>query len=73
MDLIEEEEIKKRGQEYSEELYKKDLNDPNNHNGVLTHLGPDILESKVKLALESITKNKACGDDGISAELFQIL
>ena len=73
MDLIEEEEIKKRGQEYSEELYKKDLNDPNNHNGVLTHLGPDILESKVKLALESITMNKACGDDGISAELFQIL
>ena len=73
MDLIEEEEIKKRGQEYSEELYKKDLNDPNNHNGVLTHLGPDILESKVKLALESITMNKASGGDGISAELFQIL
>jgi len=73
MDLIEEEEIKKRGQEYSEELYKKDLNDPNNHNGVLTHLRPDILESKVKLALESITMNKASGGDGISAELFQIL
>ena len=73
MDLIEEEEIKKRGQEYSEELYKKDLNYPNNHNGVLTHLEPDILESKVKLALESITMNKASGGDGISAELFQIL
>ena len=73
MDLIEEEEIKKRGQEYSEELYKKDLNDPNNHNGVLTHLRPDILESTVKLALESISMNKASGGDGISAELFQIL
>ena len=72
MDLIEEEEIKKRWQEYSE-LYKKDLNDPNNHNGVFTHLRPDILESKVKLALESITMNKASGGDKISVELFQIL
>ena len=71
MDLIEEEEIKKRGQEYSEELYKKDLNDPNNHNGVLTHLGPDILESKVKLALESITMNKAHGGDGIPVSYFK--
>ena len=73
IDLIEEEEIKKRWQEYSEELYKKDLNDPNNHNGVLTNLGPDILESKVKLALENITMNKASVGDGISVELFQTL
>ena len=65
--------IKKRGQEYTEELYKKDLHDPDNHDGVITHLEPDILESEVKWALESITTNKASGDDGIPAELFQIL
>ena len=73
MDLTEAEDIKKRWQEYTEELYKKDLNDPDNHNVVINHLEPDILESKVKWALESITKNKANGDDGIPAELFQIL
>ena len=73
MDLTEEEDIKKRWQEYIEELYKKDLHDPNNHYGVITHLEPDILECEVKWALESITTNKASGDDGISAELFQIL
>ena len=56
-----------------EELYKKDVNDPDNHNGVITHLEPDILECEVKLALGSITKNKASGDDGIPANLFQIL
>ena len=73
IDLIEEEEIKKRWQEYSEELYNKDLNDPDNHNGVVTHLQPDILECEVKLALGSITTNKANGGDGIPAEPFQIL
>ena len=72
-DLIEAEEIKKRWQEYTEELHKKGLNDPDNHNGVVTHLEPDILECKVMWALESITMNKASGGDGISAELFQIL
>jgi len=65
--------IKKRWQEYTEELYKKDFNDPNNHNGVITHLEPDILECKVKWALGSITMNKASGGDGIPAKLFQIL
>ena len=73
MDLTEAEDIKKRWQEYTEELYKKDLCDPDNHGGVITHLEPDILECKVKWALESITMNKASGGDGIPAELFQIL
>ena len=72
-DLIEAEEIKKRWQEYTEELYKKGLNDPENHNGVIIHLEPDILECKVKWALGSITMNKAVGGDGIPVELFQIL
>ena len=70
MDLTETEDIKKRGQEYTEELYKKDLNDPDNHDGVITHLEPDILECKVKWALVSITMNKASGGDEILAELF---
>ena len=73
LDLTEAEDIKKRWQEYTEELYKKDLHDPENHDGVITHLEPDILECEVKWALESITINKASGDDGISVELFQIL
>ena len=73
MDLIEAEDIKKRWQEYIEELYKKDLHDPDNHDGVITHLEPDILECEVKGALESITMNKASGGDGIPVELFQIL
>ena len=73
MDLTEAEDIKKRWQEYTEELYKKDLHDPDNHNGVITHQEPDILECKVKWALGSITKNKAYGGDGIPGELFQIL
>ena len=73
MDLTEAEDIKKRWQEYTEELYKKDLHDPYNHDGVITNLEPDILECKVKWALESITMNKASGVDGISVELFQIL
>ena len=72
-DLTEAEDIKKRGQEYTEELYKKDLHDPDNHNGVITHLEPDILECEVKWTLESITTNKASGCDGIPVELFQIL
>ena len=72
-DLIETEDIKKRWQEYTEELYKKDLHDPDNHNGVITHLEPDILKSEVKWALGSITTNKASGGDGIPVELFQIL
>ena len=72
-DLIEAEDIKKRWQEYIEELYKKDLHDPDNHSGVITHLEPDILECKVKWALGSITTNKASGGDGIPVELFQIL
>ena len=73
MDLTEAEDIKKRWQEYTEELYKKDLNDPDNHNGVITHLEPDILKCEVKWALGSITTNKASGGDGIPVELFQIL
>ena len=72
-DLTEAEDIKKRWQEYTEELYKKDLHDQDNHDGVITHLEPDILECEVKWALESITTNKASGGDGISVELFQIL
>ena len=67
------EDIKKRWQQYTEELYKKDLNDPDNHDGVITHLEPDILEFEVKWALGSITTNKASGGDGIPVELFQIL
>ena len=73
MDMTETEDIKKRWQEYTEELYKKDLHDPYNDGGVITHLEPDILECEVKWALGSITTNKASGGDGISAELFQIL
>ena len=73
MDLIEGEDIKKRWQEYTEELYKKDLHDPDNHDGVIIHLEPDILECEVKWALGSITTNKATGGDGIPVELFQIL
>ena len=72
MDLTEAEDIKKRRQEYTER-YKKDLHDPDNHEGVITHLEPDILECEVKGALESITRNKASGGDGIPVELFQIL
>ena len=72
-DLTEAEEIKKRLQEYTEELYKKDLNNPDNHDGVVTHLEPDILECEVKWILGSITINKASGENGIPAELFQIL
>ena len=70
MELAEVEDIKKRWQEYTEKLYKKDLHDPDNHDGVITHLGPDILERKVKQALESIMTNKASGCDGIPVELF---
>ena len=73
VDLTEAEDIKKRWQEYTEELYKKDLHDPDNHNGVITHLEPDILECEVKWALRSITMNEASGGDGIPVELFQIL
>ena len=73
MYLTEAEDIKKRWQEYTEELYKKDLHDPDNDDGVITHLEPDILECEVKWALGSITKNKASGGDGILVELFQIL
>ena len=73
MDLTEAENIKKRWQEYTVELFKKDLNDPDNHVGVITYLEPDILECEVKWALGSITMNKASGGDGIPAELFQIL
>ena len=73
MDLIEAEDIKKRWQEYTEEPFKKDLHDPDNHNGVIIHLEPDILECEVKWALGSITMNKASGGDGIPVELFQIL
>ena len=73
MDLTEAEDIKKRWQEYTEELYKKDPHDPDNHDGVITHLEPDILECKVKWALGSITTTKASGGDGIPVELFQIL
>ena len=73
MDLTEEEDIKKRWQEYTEELYKKELHDQDNHDGVIIHLEPDILECEVKWALGSITMNKASGHDGIAVELFQIL
>ena len=73
MDLTEAEDIKKRWQEYTEELYKKDLHDPDNHDDMITNLEPDILECEVKWALGSITKNKASRGDGIPAELFQIL
>ena len=72
MDLTEAEDIKKRWQEYTEDLYKKDLHDPENHDDVTTHLEPDILECEVKWALESITTDKASGGDGIPVELFQI-
>ena len=72
-DLTEGEDIKKRWQEYTEELYKTDLHDPDNHSGVITHLEPDILECKVKWALGSINMNKASGGDGMPLELFQIL
>ena len=73
LDLTEAEDITKMWQEYTEELYKKDLHDPNNHSGVLTHLEPDILKCEVKWASGSITMNKASGGDGIPVELFQIL
>ena len=73
MDLTEAEDIKKRWQEYAEELYKQDLHDPDNHNGVITHLELDILECEVNCALESITMNKASGGDGTPVELFQLL
>ena len=73
MDLTEAEDIRKRWQEYTEELYKQDLHNPDNHSGVITHLEPDILEYEVKWALGSITTNKTKGGDGIPAELFQIL
>ena len=73
IDLIETEDIKKRWKKYTEELYKKDLYDPNNHDGVITNLEPNILECQVKWALGSITTNKASGGDGIPVELFQIL
>ena len=73
MHLTEEEDIKKRWQEYAEELHKMDLHDPDNHNGVITHLEPDILECEVQWASGSITTNKASGGDGIPVELFQIL
>ena len=73
IDITEAEDIKKRWQEYAEELYKKELHDPVNHNGVITDLEPDILKCEVKWALESITMNKARGGDGIPVELFQIV
>ena len=73
MNLTGAEDIKKRWQEYIEELCKRDLNDPDNHDGVITHLEPDFLEYEIKWALGSITMNKTSGDDGIPAELFQIL
>ena len=73
MDLKEAEDIKKRWQEYTEKRYKKDLHDPDNHDGVITYLEPDILEYELKWALESITMNKASGGDGIPVELLQIL
>ena len=72
-DLTETEDIKKRWKEYTEELYKKDLHDPDNHDGMITHLEPDILECEVKWTLGSITTNKGSGGDGIPVELFQIL
>ena len=73
MDLTEAEYIKKMSQEYAEELYQKDLHEPDNHDGVITHLEPDILECEVKWALGSITTNKASGGDGVPVELFRIL
>ena len=73
MDLTEAEDIKKRWQEYTEELYIKELHDTDNHDGVITHLEPEILECEVKWALGSITTNKTSGSDGIPAELFQVL
>ena len=73
MDLTETKDIKKKWQEYTEELYRKDLRDPDNHGCVITHLEPDVLECEVKWALESFTMNKASGGDGIPVELFQIL
>ena len=73
MELTEAEDIKNKWQEYTEELYKKELYDLDNHDGVITHQGPDILECEVKWALESITMNKASGGDGIPVELFQSL
>ena len=73
MELIEAEDIKKRWQEYTEELYKKDLNDPDNHDGVVTHIVPDILQCEVKWTLSSITTKKVSEGDGIPAELLQIL
>ena len=73
MDLTEAEDIKKRWQEYTEKLYKKNIHDPHNHNGVITYLEPDILKCEVKWVLESITTNKASGGDGTPVELFQIL
>ena len=73
IDQTEAEDIKKRWQEYTEELYKKYLHDPDNHNGMITHLEPDILECEVKWALESITRNKASGADALTVELVQIL
>ena len=73
MDLAEAEDINKRWQEYTEELYKKDLNDLDNHDGVVSHLEPDILECEIKWTLGRITTNKTCGGDGIPAELYQIL
>ena len=73
MDLTEAEDIKKRWEEYTEELYEKDLHDPDNHDGMITHLEPDILKYELKWALGSITLNKVSGGDGIPIELFQIL
>ena len=73
MDLTETGDMRKRRQEYTEELHKRDLHDPNNHYGVITHVEPDILECEVKWALGSITRKEASGHDGISVELFQIL
>ena len=73
MDLTEADDIKKRWQEYKEELYKKDLHDPDNHYGLITHVEPDVLECEVRRVLESITTNKASGGDGIPVELFPIL
>ena len=73
MDLTEAEDIKKRWQQYTKELYKKDLHDPDNHDGMISHLEPDILECEVKWVLRSITTNKASGSDGIPVELFKIL
>ena len=73
MDLTEGEDIKKKWQKYTKELYKKDLHDPDNHDGVITHIEPGILDCQLKWALGNITTNKASGDDGIPVELFQII